>query len=262
MFAPFVKTGLIASMALLAAGQASAAPYGTLTFDTPYAVVSPTDSIDVWVTFTLDANSVDLLLDNGGEVASGTLDSSEIPSDWLSYSHSYLNTYYGHTGDTFSTFSNPAHAYNFNFNSSQPDSLNFLDTYSLLAGQSVSYKFGTFSPVGGVAPAGTYQFLSTGLTLNLVGTAQKTDENGDLVFYAAGDPLLNLYGGFEYDFNGDQIFASGGEPVIVQVETDFTMASTNAAFVRVVPVPEPETWAMLLAGLGLVGFAVRRRRLR
>jgi hypothetical protein len=27
-----------------------------------------------------------------------------------------------------------------------------------------------------------------------------------------------------------------------------------------VPVPEPETWAMLLAGLGLVGFAVRGRR--
>lgn len=29
-----------------------------------------------------------------------------------------------------------------------------------------------------------------------------------------------------------------------------------------VPVPEPETWAMLLAGLGLVGFAARRRTLR
>jgi hypothetical protein len=26
------------------------------------------------------------------------------------------------------------------------------------------------------------------------------------------------------------------------------------------PVPEPETWAMLLAGLGLLGFAARRRR--
>jgi hypothetical protein len=26
------------------------------------------------------------------------------------------------------------------------------------------------------------------------------------------------------------------------------------------PVPEPETWAMLLAGLGLVGWMARRRR--
>ena len=26
------------------------------------------------------------------------------------------------------------------------------------------------------------------------------------------------------------------------------------------PVPEPETWALMLAGLGLTGFAVRRKR--
>jgi MYXO-CTERM domain-containing protein len=29
---------------------------------------------------------------------------------------------------------------------------------------------------------------------------------------------------------------------------------------QVTPVPEADTWAMLLAGLGLVGFAARRRR--
>ena len=29
---------------------------------------------------------------------------------------------------------------------------------------------------------------------------------------------------------------------------------------NVTPVPEPETYAMLLAGLGLVGFAIRRRK--
>jgi hypothetical protein len=31
--------------------------------------------------------------------------------------------------------------------------------------------------------------------------------------------------------------------------------------VAVTAVPEPETYAMLLAGLGLVGFAARRRRM-
>ena len=42
-------------------------------------------------------------------------------------------------------------------------------------------------------------------------------------------------------------------------------ACGNSTFnlgVDVAPVPEPETWAMLLAGLGLVGFAARRRGLR
>ena len=29
--------------------------------------------------------------------------------------------------------------------------------------------------------------------------------------------------------------------------------------VSIAPVPEPETWAMMAAGLGLVGFAARRR---
>ena len=28
------------------------------------------------------------------------------------------------------------------------------------------------------------------------------------------------------------------------------------------PIPEPETYAMLLAGLGLLGFAARRRKLK
>lgn len=42
----------------------------------------------------------------------------------------------------------------------------------------------------------------------------------------------------------------------------FTSRSINTISVNVIPdpVPEPETYAMLLAGLGLVGFAARRKR--
>jgi len=36
--------------------------------------------------------------------------------------------------------------------------------------------------------------------------------------------------------------------------------NTRAYVVPVAPVPEPETYAMMLAGLGLMGFMVRRRR--
>ncbi len=39
----------------------------------------------------------------------------------------------------------------------------------------------------------------------------------------------------------------------------FTIGSTNANLMAVTPVPEPESWAMLLAGLGFVGFVARRR---
>ena len=41
--------------------------------------------------------------------------------------------------------------------------------------------------------------------------------------------------------------------------SDNTSGLTNYAF-RVTAVPEPETYAMMLAGLGLLGFAARRRK--
>jgi hypothetical protein len=37
-------------------------------------------------------------------------------------------------------------------------------------------------------------------------------------------------------------------------------AATFEGFAPVTAVPEPETYAMLLAGLGLIGFAARRAR--
>lgn len=39
-----------------------------------------------------------------------------------------------------------------------------------------------------------------------------------------------------------------------------TSNTTSLYSINTAPVPEPETWAMLMAGLGLVGFAARRRR--
>lgn len=42
--------------------------------------------------------------------------------------------------------------------------------------------------------------------------------------------------------------------------SDVAWLQFNVSSVTVTPVPEAETYAMMLAGLGLVGFAVRRRR--
>ena len=39
----------------------------------------------------------------------------------------------------------------------------------------------------------------------------------------------------------------------------FAMGAAGPQF-EVTPVPEPETWAMLLAGIGLMGAVARRRR--
>lgn len=68
---------------------------------------------------------------------------------------------------------------------------------------------------------------------------------------AAGFHTLNLYGLEGCCDGGQQAqFRIGGTG-------DFTTFSTNDSLS---PVPEPETYAMLLAGLGLMGFMVSRRK--
>jgi len=52
----------------------------------------------------------------------------------------------------------------------------------------------------------------------------------------------------------DNNFPGGGGRDVFSDDTEFLKISLAA------PVPEPETYAMMLAGLGLVGFAARRRR--
>jgi hypothetical protein len=43
------------------------------------------------------------------------------------------------------------------------------------------------------------------------------------------------------------------------MHTQFVPGGEIRGFLQAAPVPEPETWAMMLAGLGVVGAAVRRR---
>jgi hypothetical protein len=53
--------------------------------------------------------------------------------------------------------------------------------------------------------------------------------------------------------------STGVSPSLALVEKNFVGLNTTMSTVTA-PVPEPETYAMMLAGLGLVGFAVARRR--
>lgn len=252
----------------LAGGQASAAPFGSLVFDTPTANVLSNEAIDVWVTFTLNSASSPLVLTGNANdvVTNGTLMPEEIPAKWLTLDSSRLNTNYLCTG-TFTNACAPA-AYSFQFTlPPSPNSVVFLEVIDLQPGQSTSYKFGTFTPVGGNAPAGTYEFFGSGLALELTGTAQETDQDGNLLFYAAGDQILDPFGNPILNELGEPVLASGGEPVIKFVQKSFDLANTRGdvsggvSFIRnVTAVPEPATYAMLLAGLGLVGWRMYRNR--
>lgn len=135
---------------------------------------------------------------------------------------------------------------------------------------------------GGVAytnsnPAGTGAPASTQLYY--------IDYSSDQLFVANGNfnnPTINLVGALGVDTIGAfgfDILANGtayasltsgitGQGGLYQINLgtgaatllgDFGAASPLLAGLTVTPVPEPSTYAMLLAGLGLVGVAVRRR---
>jgi len=83
-------------------------------------------------------------------------------------------------------------------------------------------------------------------------------------FYAVGSEItiLDSVGDLSGTFAGALTlsgFATGAFNVVYDYDHDLVKL---VAIEEVTPVPEPETWAMLLAGLGVVGFAARRRRMQ
>jgi len=56
---------------------------------------------------------------------------------------------------------------------------------------------------------------------------------------------------------GDRVFDSG---VFIASLSSFDCADCTSGVINIPTIPEPETWAMLLAGLGIVGVTAKRRR--
>ena len=75
-------------------------------------------------------------------------------------------------------------------------------------------------------------------------TGLDSSPNVPFSFYTADNVLLKLS-------------ASGTNAVVSSNDLNRLDISFNAA---VTPVPEPETYAMLLAGVGVIGWVARRRR--
>ena len=76
-----------------------------------------------------------------------------------------------------------------------------------------------------------------------------------------------LYSGSEslYTFDGNnstnwaEALPAGDYVIKVTGNANGSHGGTYGLAMQLAPIPEPQTYAMLLAGLGLVGFAARRR---
>jgi len=93
------------------------------------------------------------------------------------------------------------------------------------------------------------------VTFNGSDGSHTTIDGYQLVNYSAQSPTGSFYLGVQS--TSGTVFTS----IVFHSDGD-SMETDNHAYVLAAAVPEPETYAMLLGGLGLMGFIARRRRSR
>lgn len=133
------------------------------------------------------------------------------------------------------------------------------------AGDTTAFGYISSAIPNGIATLTTPNLKSISFYWGSIDTFNFVDVLG-----AGGVTLSTVVGGAIPPANGDQSapatnrrvnFVAGPGEVI----TGLRLRSTGVAFevdnFAAAAVPEPATWAMLVAGFGLVGFATRRRRL-
>ena len=138
-------------------------------------------------------------------------------------------------------------------NDSVADAINAADTFGWNVATLYQYKDNNMG-------AGSDTFL-----FDAVQNSNYADQ-GTLTFLQnlSGPFILTVKGGNDvayYYFDGTHSFLSGNY-LTIDIPGDAGSGNgwSHSSIYTAAPVPEPQTYALMLAGLGLVGFAARRRK--
>lgn len=232
MMKSFLMMG--AAAAALMTAPAQAAVIATLSFTQPTGTVFSNQSIDVYLRLTLDPSSDALTTDASGTPTSG-FDAAGYtgPIDLNDPNTRIVFNEFFECSGTFTSGCGNGPPYDFDFNTAQPNFIGPVN-FDLQPGDSFEWLFGTFTPTGGNAPAGTYTFYNAGAFVQIY------NPGADLI-----DPSDDMF---------DSITLAQTCP-----GQDAACAFTRQVLAAPGGVPEPAAWAMMLAGFGLVGSAMRRR---
>lgn len=179
-----IRSGILMLSVL---STANAALIANLSFTEPRGVVSPTDSIEMWVTLSLDPSSDPLEYDVSQGLFRG-IPASYIPTEGSVYDfdtgsidfypfESYTGIYLSATYSCSGTFTEGCLAgeYRYNFNNTLNESLNIRDTLFMSPGESRDFLYATFTPNSAEVALGEYTYYRAAFGILVEGV----NSNGD-----------------------------------------------------------------------------------
>lgn len=121
--------------------------------------------------------------------------------------------------------------------------------------------FSYYLTANGLANAGNSSFDATIIGIPVASTVITGSSTGQTWFYATGVANISLAGHYRTSF----VFNSNQDPSKdIVIDRVFAIATNDPATVFIPPtpafVPEPTTWALLIAGFAMTGVTMRRRK--
>ncbi|MEO8623132.1 MAG: PEP-CTERM sorting domain-containing protein [bacterium] len=222
------------------------------------------DAFDIWIRLTLDAGANPFMFDGDSPGTNFGIPGLTLPSQgsyfdgtnyqslaFDSYSFARTTVALECSGTFFTSCGGTPYVFDFYYCGALAPCFLGQNTFTMAPGSTYDYLFGTLTPAGGTAPAGTYNLYNAATWLSVVGTGHEVDANGNDVLDANGNQILHT------DLNAYVDLAVTCGAGANNPSCNFIRTTTDDTVVT----PEPATLGLVGLGLFAIG-GLRRRRSR